>query len=260
MTTKEKIKSAEVKIVETLKRAGRNPKPFKNYRRPGREDDLNRYIDHTLLKADTTREKCESLYKEAVEWNCFSVCIPPNRVKQAAEVLSESPVKVCTVVGFPLGYQLPEVKAREVELLTGEGCDEFDMVIPVGLLKDRDILGIFSDIGAVTDAAGEKPVKVILEMGLLEEEEKIFGGLTALLAGAAMLKTSTGFAGSGAAVEDIKLLRMIAGDRAGVKAAGGIKSGDFARELLNAGADRIGASSTGIILGKEAAGKGVSAY
>jgi deoxyribose-phosphate aldolase len=260
MRIEEKVKTAETKVADIITRSGLKRSGYPGYTRPGRDEALNRYIDHTLLKPEAGTEDFEKLYREAAEWQTYSVCVPPNRTVEALKALSGTDVKVCTVIGFPLGYQLPEVKAREAAILAEKGCHEFDMVIPVGLLKDRNITGVFRDVHAVAEAVPGRILKVILETGLLTEEEKIIGGITALYAGGAVLKTSTGFAGSGATEEDIRLLRVIAGDNAGVKAAGGIKDGDFARALINAGADRIGASSTGVILGKDDRQDKVSAY
>ncbi|MFP4382399.1 MAG: deoxyribose-phosphate aldolase [Spirochaetia bacterium] len=260
MQIEEKVKTAEKKVADVISRSGHHLGGYKGYTRPGRDEALNRYIDHTLLKPEARAEDFEKTYREAAEWHTYSVCVPPNRTVEALKALSGTDVKVCTVIGFPLGYQLPEVKAREAAVLAEKGCHEFDMVLPVGLLKDRNIPGVFRDIQAVAEAVPGRILKVILETGLLSEEEKIIGGITALYAGAAILKTSTGFAGSGATEEDIRLLRVIAGGRAGVKAAGGIKDADFAKALIKAGADRIGASSTGVILGKDEPKGNVSAY
>lgn len=260
MQIEEKVESAKKQVGDEISKSGLKLIGYQRYTRPGRDEPLNRYIDHTLLKSEAGAEDFKKLYREAAEWHTFSVCVPPNRAVEALDALSGTDVKICTVIGFPLGYQLPEVKAREAAVLAEKGCHEFDMVIPVGLLKDRNITGVFQDIRAVADAVAGRILKVILETGLLTEEEKIIGGVTALYAGAAILKTSTGFAGSGATEEDIRLLRVIAGDHSGVKAAGGVKDADFAKVLIKAGADRIGASSTGVILGKDEPKGSVSAY
>ncbi len=216
--------------------------------------NLASYFDHTLLKPEATREAFEKLYQEAILWKTFSVCIPPNRVRGAVDRLKGSGVKVCTVIGFPLGYTEASTKAEEVRIAWEEGCDEFDTVIPIGLLKEGNIPAVFRDIHAVVQAAQGRLVKVILETCLLTEEEKLLGGVLAILAGAHMLKTSTGFASKGATVEDIALLRILAGKNRGVKAAGGIRDYATARAMIEAGADRIGASATPAIL-SEAEGR-----
>ncbi|MCX7786264.1 MAG: deoxyribose-phosphate aldolase [Spirochaetes bacterium] len=219
---------------------------------PGQK--LASYFDHTLLKPEATREAFEKLFQEAILWKPFSVCIPPNRVRRAVDRLKGSGVKVCTVIGFPLGYTESSSKATEVRMALEDGCDEFDTVIPIGLLKDGNIPAVFKDIYAVVQAAQGRLVKVILETCLLTEEEKLLGGVLAILAGAHMLKTSTGFASKGATVEDVALLRILAGKNHGVKAAGGIRDYATARAMIEAGADRIGASATPAIL-SEAEGR-----
>jgi deoxyribose-phosphate aldolase len=174
----------------------------------------------------------------------------------AAEMLRGSGVKVCTVIGFPLGYNDPRSKADEVRRARELGCEEFDMVIPVGLLKDGNLIEVFCDVRAVVEAAEGLLVKVILETGLLSRDEKIAAGIVSLMAGAHFLKTSTGFFTTGATVEDVELLRAVAGENRGVKAAGGIRDFAFAESLIKAGADRIGASATLKILAEaEGAGK-----
>ena len=216
--------------------------------RAGKKQPLASYFDHTILKPEAGKEAYEGLCRDAREWKTASVCLPPNRVARAAAALKGSGVKVCTVIGFPLGYAMSSAKAEETRKALAEGCEEFDMVIPVGVLKDGDVPALFRDVEAVVSAAEGRLVKVILEMCLLTEEEKILAGVVSLLAGAHMLKTSTGFAASGATVEDVRLLRLIAGESAGVKAAGGIRDLAAVKSFIEAGADRIGASATGKIL------------
>jgi deoxyribose-phosphate aldolase len=205
-------------------------------------------FDHTVLKPEAGREVYENLCAEAKSCHTASVCLPPNRVPLAAAALGGSGVKVCTVIGFPLGYADTRAKVEEVRIALAAGCEEFDTVIPVGILKDGNIIAFFRDIAEVVRAAQGHLVKVILETCLLTDEEKILAGVTALLAGAHMLKTSTGFSTGGATVEDIRLLRAIAGKDRGVKASGGIRDYAFAKALRDAGADRIGASATVKIL------------
>ncbi|MFQ3621501.1 MAG: deoxyribose-phosphate aldolase [Spirochaetales bacterium] len=209
---------------------------------------LASYFDHTLLKPEATKEAFQQLYQEAMLWKTYSVCVPPNRVKEAVAHLKGTGVKICTVIGFPLGYSEGKSKGVEVRLALEEGCEEFDTVIPVGLLKDGNILAVYQDIAEVVETARGKWVKVILETALLNEEEKLLGGVISLLAGAHMLKTSTGFASKGATVEDVALLRLIAGKSRGVKAAGGIRDYATASAMIEAGADRLGSSATPTIL------------
>lgn len=212
--------------------------------------DLARYIDHTLLKQGACRSDFVKLCREAREWNVWSVCVPSNRVILAVEQLAGSSVKVCTVVGFPFGYANTESKVSETKIAIAQGAQEIDMVIAVGLLKDEDWLATYYDVRAVVEAAGDVPVKVILETSELSLEEKIVGAYIACYAGAVFLKTSTGFAGGGAVIDDLHILRIIAGDKMGVKASGGVRGTEFAQACINAGADRLGASATGAILGK----------
>ncbi len=235
--------------LKEIKAAGLSPRKASPIGvRAGKGQPLASYFDHTLLKAEAGKDAYAALCRDAREYRTASVCVPSNRVALAAELLAGSGVKVCTVVGFPLGYALSAAKAEETRAALAEGCEEFDTVIPIGMLKDGDIVGVFRDVGAVVEAAEGRLVKVILEMCLLGEEEKILAGVLSLLAGAHMLKTSTGFAASGASVEDVKLLRLMAGESAGVKAAGGIRDFAAVKAFLEAGADRIGASATGKIL------------
>lgn len=237
------------RILESLDRAGiRPPGPSGRSYRAEEGQAFARYFDHTLLKPEATAERFDRLFQEASEHGVASVCVPANRVVAAVAALSGSAVEVCTVVGFPLGYEPPEAKARAVEVCRRQGCTEFDMVIPIGVLKDGDYPRVYSDIRTVVEAAGEDVVKVIIETALLTDEEKAAACLLSAMAGAAMVKTSTGFADSGAAVADIRLMREVVGEKMGIKAAGGIRDRDFARQCIDAGADRLGASRTVQIL------------
>jgi deoxyribose-phosphate aldolase len=202
-------------------------------------------IDHTLLKPETTVEEIRQLCREAAE-NCFaSVCINPTYVPLCAELLRDTSVKVCTVVGFPLGAHLPEVKAYETRRAIQDGAREIDMVIDIGALKSKDHARVERDIRAVVDACGPHVVsKVILEMTLLTTEEKIAGCSLSKAAGADFVKTSTGFAGGGATLEDVKLMREVVGADMGLKAAGGIRNQDDARKMIEAGATRLGTSAS----------------
>jgi deoxyribose-phosphate aldolase len=207
--------------------------------------DVARYIDHTLLKPEATREEIEKLCREARAFNFASVCVNPTWVKECAWSLRGSPVKVCAVVGFPLGATLADVKAYETRRAIFDGATEIDMVINIGALKSGDDATVRRDIGAVVEAAHEACaiVKTIIETALLTDEEKVRACLLAKEAGADFVKTSTGFSKGGATVADIELMRRTVGSEVGVKAAGGVKDLASAREMIAAGATRIGASA-----------------
>ena len=202
-------------------------------------------IDHTLLKPEASQADIVQLCKEAAE-NCFaSVCVNPTWVTLCAELLKDSQVKVCTVVGFPLGATLPEVKAFETRRCVQNGAREIDMVINIGALKSHDHATVERDIRAVVEACGPHVVsKVILEMTLLTTEEKIAGCSLAKAAGADFVKTSTGFAGGGATLDDVKLMREVVGLDMGIKAAGGIRTTEDAKKMIEAGATRLGTSAS----------------
>lgn len=202
-------------------------------------------IDHTLLKADATEEQITVLAQEAKEYSFASVCVNPTWVKKAAELLKDAPeVKVCTVIGFPLGATTSAVKAFETTNAIENGADEVDMVINIGGLKDKNYDLVQSDIQAVVDAAkGKALVKVIIETALLTDEEKAKVSELAVKAGADFVKTSTGFSTGGATVEDVALMRKTVGPDVGVKASGGVRGLEDAKAMIEAGATRIGASS-----------------
>ncbi|MHA2960123.1 deoxyribose-phosphate aldolase [Priestia megaterium] len=202
-------------------------------------------IDHTLLKADATEEQITVLAQEAKEYSFASVCVNPTWVKKAAELLKDAPeVKVCTVIGFPLGATTSAVKAFETTNAIENGADEVDMVINIGALKDKNYDLVQSDIQAVVDAAkGKALVKVIIETALLTDEEKAKVSELAVKAGADFVKTSTGFSTGGATVEDVALMRKMVGPDVGVKASGGVRGLEDAKAMIEAGATRIGASS-----------------
>ena len=212
---------------------------------PTDETGIRARIDHTLLKPEATRDGIEQLCKEAAE-NCFaSVCVNPTWVSLCADLLRESPVKVCTVVGFPLGATLPEVKAFEARRAIQNGAREVDMVINIGALKSHDHALVERDIRAVVEACGPHVVsKVILEMTLLTQEEKVAGCSLAKAAGADFVKTSTGYAGGGATIDDVKLMRQVVGADMGIKAAGGIRNEEDAKKMIAAGATRLGTSAS----------------
>jgi deoxyribose-phosphate aldolase len=205
---------------------------------------IAKMIDHTLLKAESTKEQIVNLCAEAREYGFASVCVNPVWVKTATEELEGSDVKVCTVIGFPLGASTSAVKAFETEDAIKNGAEEVDMVITIGKLKSGDDREVEADIRAVVDATrGKALVKVIIETSLLTEEEKARVCEMAMRAGADFVKTSTGFSTGGATVEDVALMRKIVGKQAGVKASGGIRDLTDLKAMARAGANRIGASS-----------------
>ena len=201
-------------------------------------------IDHTLLKADATKEQIVKLCKEAREYGFASVCVNPVWVETAAAELKGSDVKVCTVIGFPLGASTTAVKAAETKDAIHNGAEEVDMVLAIGLLKSGAYEKVESDIRTVTEIASNKAiVNVIIETSLLSEEEKKRACELSLSAGADFVKTSTGFSTGGATAQDVALMRKIVGNRAGVKASGGIRGLKDLQDMVEAGANRIGASS-----------------
>ena len=204
---------------------------------------LNKYIDHTILKPETTQEQVEKILSEAKEYDFASVCVNPTWVSLAAESLKDSDVKVCTVIGFPLGANTSAVKAFETEDAIANGADEIDMVINIGALKAGNDALVLDDIKAVVDASGDKLVKVIIEACLLTDDEKVRACQLSKEAGADYVKTSTGFSTGGATVADVALMRKTVGPDMGVKASGGARSYEDAIAFIEAGASRIGASS-----------------
>ena len=200
-------------------------------------------IDHTLLKAAATREQIDQLCAEAREYSFASVCVNPVHVARAAASLAGTPVKVCTVIGFPLGANTSEVKAFETMNAVNNGADEIDMVLNVGAAKEGNWTAVESDIRAVVNAAAGRLVKVILETCYLTPEEIVCACKAAQAAGANFVKTSTGFGSGGATVADVALMKKSIPDTMCVKASGGIHSYDEAMALIQAGASRIGASA-----------------
>ncbi len=222
--------------------------------------DVAGMIDHTLLKPEAVRDDIVKLCDEARTHGFASVCVNSTWVPLARSLLGGSPVKVCAVVGFPLGAMAPTAKAYEAREAVRQGADEIDMVINIGALKSRDYETVFEDICRVVKAAaqgrGHRPaiVKVILECASLGEEEKVIGCTLAKLAGAAFVKTATGFGKGGATVDDVALMRRVVGASMGVKASGGVRSSEDAARMAAAGANRIGASaSVAIVSGADAA-------
>lgn len=201
-------------------------------------------IDHTLLRADATKAEITKLTEEAKKYEFASVCVNPTWVAYCAEQLAGTSVKVCTVIGFPLGATTSAVKAFEAANAIQNGAGEVDMVINIGALKDGDHTLVEQDIKAVVEAAaGQALVKVIIETSLLTDEEKVKASELAVRAGADFVKTSTGFSTGGATPEDVALMRRTVGDQVGVKASGGVRSLEDMTKMVEAGATRIGASS-----------------
>jgi deoxyribose-phosphate aldolase len=206
--------------------------------------DLGKMIDHTLLKPEATRDEVTKLCAEAKQHRFASVCVNTTWVPLAKSLLAGTDVMVCAVVGFPLGAMLPTAKAYEARDAVRAGAKEIDMVINIGALKSRDYETVFEDICRVVKAAAPAGVKVILETGMLDTEQKIIGCTLSKLAGAAFVKTSTGFGKGGATVEDIEMMRRIVGTDVGVKASGGVRTAEDAIKMAQAGANRIGASAS----------------
>lgn len=207
------------------------------------EKKWNKLIDHTLLKANALKNDITKLCDEAMQYDFASVCVNPVWVSYCAEYLKESDVRVCTVIGFPLGANTSKVKAYEAKMAIEEGADEVDMVINIGALKAGDMDTVYQDIQAVVDASQGHCVKVIIETCLLTDEEKVLACQQAMKAKATFVKTSTGFSTGGATVHDVALMKQTVGDHCEVKASGGVKTFEDMEAMVNAGASRIGTSS-----------------
>lgn len=220
----------------------------------GLRQDLARYIDHTLLKANASRDEFKKLCEEARKFKFASVCVNAANVAYCARELRGSGVPVVAVVGFPLGATTPAAKAFETREAVRDGAEEIDMVINIGALKSKDYGLVLADIQAVVGASGGKKVKVILETGELTREEKVISCALSKVAGAAFVKTSTGFGPGGATAEDVALMKAVVGDELEVKASGGMRTSEDVDKMLQAGATRIGASaSVAIVRGATAA-------
>lgn len=218
-----------------------------------KKDNINiaSYIDHTLLKADASQKEMDQLCEEALKYHFAGVCVNSSNIKYVADKLKGSLVKSIAVVGFPLGAAATSAKAFEAREAVQAGAQEIDMVINMGALKNRDYILVTSDIMKVVEASKPHLVKVILETALLTDEEKIIACVLSKIAGAAFVKTSTGFGPGGAKVEDVKLMRRIVGSDMGIKASGGIKTYKDAMSMIEAGANRLGTSSSvAIVTGK----------
>ena len=211
-------------------------------------NNVSKYIDHTNLRPDAIESDIIKLCKEALAFKFASVCINPIHVPLAVSILQNEKIKVSTVVGFPLGATSSEMKFAESRFLTHQGAEELDMVINIGALKQKEYGIVENDIARVVDAADGNPVKVIIETCLLNEEEMLRACKIILNAGAAYVKTSTGFSTEGARVEDIKLIKKNVGKDLGIKASGGIKTLEEVELMISAGANRIGTSKTVIIV------------
>lgn len=209
------------------------------------KQNIANMIDHTVLKAFSSKEDVIKVCKEAKEYGFFSVCINPTHIELAKKELEGSKVKVCTVIGFPLGANTSEVKAFETKDAIAKGAHEVDMVINIGALKDKNYDLVYNDIKAVVDAANKEAlVKVIIETCYLTDEEKKIVCELSVKAGADYVKTSTGFGTGGSTPEDIKLMRDVVGPNIGVKASGGVRTTEDALKVIDAGASRIGASAS----------------
>jgi deoxyribose-phosphate aldolase len=225
----------------------------------GRPGDVAGLIDHTLLKPDATRAEIEALCREAAEFQFATVCVNAAWVATARRLLQATPVGVCAVVGFPLGATTPDVKAYETRRVVFDGAREVDMVINIGALKSGDLRTVERDIAGVAETCREGGAlsKVIIEAALLTDEEKVTACTLAKAAGADYVKTSTGFARSGATIADVELMRRVVGPEMGVKAAGGVRDLEQVRAMAAAGATRIGASA-GVKIVRESRGEAVA--
>jgi deoxyribose-phosphate aldolase len=219
--------------------------------------EVARYIDHTLLSPDAERSQIEKLCREARQHDFFSVCVNSSNVRLASSFLGPGNTKVCAVVGFPLGAGTPASKAFEAREAVRCGADEIDMVLNIGAMRSRDYALVTEDIARVVKAVPGKIVKVILETGMLTDHEKVVACALSKVAGAAFVKTSTGFGPGGATVEDVALMRAVVGPDVGVKASGGVRDYETALAMLRAGANRLGCSSSVAIV---TGGKGSSGY
>ncbi len=212
---------------------------------------IARFIDHTLLKPEATPADIARLCAEAGKFGFLTVCVNPGYVSLASRILAGTGVGVCAVIGFPLGATLPEIKAAETRAVVARGASEVDMVMNIGWFKAGEEQMVVEDIQGVVRAAAGRPVKVIIEAGLLTEAEKVRATEMVAGSGAGFVKTATGFLGSGATVADVALLARVAGGRIGVKAAGGIRTLVQARALVAAGATRLGTSAGVSIVAEE---------
>ncbi len=209
---------------------------------------VNKYIDHTALKSSTTEREIIDLCNEAKEHQFYAICVSSSYVPLAKQLVSKSTVKVCSVVGFPLGNMSTEAKVFEAQQAVSDGADEIDMVINIGLLNSKNYVAVFKDISGVKNAIDKTPLKVILEISELSKNEIIKACEICLDAKVDFIKTSTGFSKSGATLTAVKIIKKTVKNRAKIKASGGIKDYETVRKYIDAGADRIGTSSGVAIL------------
>ena len=205
--------------------------------------DIAKYIDYTLLKATATPADIEKLCKEALEYGFYSVCVNSGYVPLAAEQLKGSKVKVCTVVGFPLGAMSTHAKLYETSVALSQGAQEIDMVLNVGLFLSGNVAKVLDEIALLKQETGDRVLKVIIETCYLNDEQKRLASQVCVDAGADFVKTSTGFGTGGATLADVQLIREVVGDRAKIKASGGIRDKQTALQYISLGVDRIGASA-----------------
>lgn len=204
---------------------------------------LSKYIDHTLLKPNATKEQIKNLCEEAIKYDFKSVCINPSFIEYAKELLKNSDVLVCTVIGFPLGAMTTDAKVFEAKDAVNKGADEVDMVINISKLLDKDYEYCTNEIKKIKEAVGSKTLKVIIETCLLTDEDKVAACNCVVNAGADFVKTSTGFSTAGANLHDVELMKKTVGDKCKVKAAGGVKTKEDFDNMIKVGADRIGTSN-----------------
>lgn len=208
------------------------------------KEDIVKYIDHTLLKPDATIFDIKKLCDEAIKYKFFAVCIAPSFVTLAREFINGYDIKIATVVGFPLGNTSTKTKIFEAKESVKNGAHEIDMVINIGFLKSKNYKYVFDEINAIKNEIGDRILKVIIETSLLSVDEKIIASTIVKSAGADFVKTSTGFSQGGATKEDVELIRRVVGENFGIKASGGIRTFEQAVDLIKAGANRIGTSSS----------------
>lgn len=206
------------------------------------ERSLASYIDHTLLKPDANQKQLDQLCEEAIEHRFFAVCVNSSNIPYVVQKLRGASVKAVAVVGFPLGASATVAKVVEAQEAIRQGAEEIDMVVNIGALKDRNYRLVLDDISQVVQASKPYPVKVIFETAMLERDEKVIACVLSQIAGAAFVKTSTGFGPGGATIDDVKLMRQMVGKNLGVKASGGIRTMQEAQAMLVAGASRLGTS------------------
>lgn len=206
--------------------------------------NYNKYFDHTMLAPQATSTDIDKLIKEAIKYDFKSVCIAPSYIKYAKEQLAKTDVLICTVIGFPLGYNATSVKVYETKIALDHGADEIDMVINIGRFKNKEYEYVLNEIKAIKEVCGNKVLKVIVETALLTSQEIKTITEIVLKSGADFIKTSTGFSFRGASFEDVEIMKSIAQDKLLIKASGGIKTGEDALKMIKLGASRLGTSKT----------------